>query len=313
MFYFIFLLFIFLGSNSSLEALTPMTHQTGIQIYSETFGDKSNTAILLNAGAGCQSVSWPKEFCEALAKLGYFVIRYDYRDTGLSTPVDYSKNPYTVLDLAKDALFVLDQHDIQKATFVGLSMGGQLSQIAAGFLPERVSKIILIGTSSDFEPGFKAFEGIYSDKGLSPPSKDYVDQVLFLGKEKDPTLEVKINNYVKVWRLIDGNPQNFDEEFFKKQAEETFARTTLHNAYVNHAHAMKASYTYHKQAPTMIKLPTLIIQGGRDPIFPLDHAQDLHKKIQGSQLIYLQDFGHAISPQHFDKLVTLISNFISKK
>ncbi len=278
-------------------------------LFSETFGDKNNPAVILNMGAGGQGIYWPDEFCKELADRGYFVIRYDYRDTGLSQAFDFDKEPYNVMNLVFDTHYILEKYGVVKAHYVGFSMGGQLSIIAGGFHPRRVKSLVLIGTSTDFKPGFDAFEGKYDDEGLPPPNKEYVDFINSLLAKKDVTEEEKINDDVARWKMLDGSPADFDEEFFRQKAVEKFTRSKLQDSYANHVKAMKLSYEFHSKAVELIKLPTLIIQGANDPVFPLAHGEDLHKKIAKSKLVVLDHFGHAISPRNFDRLINEMDKF----
>ena len=295
----------FIGSAMANQSNT-------INLFSETFGDKKNPAIILNAGAGNQAITWPAEFCNKLATKGYFVIRYDYRDTGLSSETNYELNPYNVMDLANDAIKILDKYHVEKAHFVGFSMGGQLAQFVGAYIPSRALSIILIGTSTDFMPGFNAFENIWPEKGLSAPDRDYIKWQTSEVDFTKQSLDERVNDYIYTWRLLDGNPSNFDEEFFKKQGYEVFTRTTLNTPYISHAKAMKASLELHSKAPMLIKVPTLILQGEKDPVFPLDHGEDLHKKILNSKLVIMKDMGHAISPRNFDSIISNIDSFIKK-
>jgi len=283
-----------------------------ITIFSETFGDKSHPAIILSAGAGNQAIMWPKIFCENLAEKGYFVIRYDHRDTGLSSEVGHEENPYNVMDLANDAVGILDKYNIHKAHFVGFSMGGKISQFAAAYIPSRVSSIVLIGSSTDFTPGFNAFEGISKSDGLSSPDPNYVKWVTRKIDFSKMSLDEKVQEYVSTWKLLDGSHKIFDEEFFKKQGYEAFTRTKLQDSYSKHAPAMKASKELHAKAPALIRVPTLILQGAKDPIFSTDHGKDLNDKIHNSKLIIMKDFGHAISPRNFDSIINNINDFIKK-
>lgn len=281
-----------------------------IFIFSETFGDPYNPAILLNAGAGNQSITWPEKFCKDLSERGYFVIRYDYRDTGLSSQIDYDKHPYTVLDLATDAIKILKKHHIQKATFVGFSMGGQLAQFMGAYFPRYATTLILIGTSTDFKPGFDGMEGKPHTEKLSPPEADYIELATKPRDWSTLTLEEKINQYTLIWKRLDGSPQDFDELFYRQQGREVYERTPLQSPYVAHSKAMKASFDLHQQAPDLIKTPTLIIHGEKDPVFPSDHGEDLKKRIQHSKLLRWDNFAHAISPRNFDRLIEAIDSFI---
>ena len=117
-----------------------------LEIYTESFGTQKKPAILLIAGAMAPARFWTDEFCQQLADAGYCVIRYDHRDMGLSSAVDYTQNPYTVDDLAQDAIAVLDAYNIQKADIIGHSMGSIIAQLMALDYPTRVSRITLISS-----------------------------------------------------------------------------------------------------------------------------------------------------------------------
>jgi len=95
----------------------------GIEIWAEDFGEPRNPAVLLVMGAGGQGILWPDELCAALVAAGHYVIRYDNRDTGQSTCVEFAKAPYTLSDMARDAVGVLDAFGVQRAHVMGASMG----------------------------------------------------------------------------------------------------------------------------------------------------------------------------------------------
>lgn len=308
------LIFAFMGSVAFVQAAH--TNQSELRkikmnLHSEKFGDKKNPAILLNAGAGSQMLFWPDAFCEQLAAKGYFVIRYDYRDTGLSELIDYDKTPYNAMDLAHDAVGILQSYDVNKAHMIGFSMGGQVAQCLAAYLPESVRSLILMATSLDFKPGFDALEGKPIEKGkLSQCDADYVLLVNTAHKQKHLTQQ---QVYLQIWNMLDGSPLQFDESFYADQYNQTQARAGNKSPYINHAKSMKASYEMHAQAPTFIACPTLILHGKKDPVFPLDHAQAMHTAIKNSELILMDDFAHALSPRMFDRLVNEIDTFIKKQ
>lgn len=284
------------------------------KLYNESFGDKTNPAIILNAGAGSQLITWDKAFCQKLAEKGYFVIRYDYRDIGLSDSVKNPANPYNALDLVDDAVGILKKYKIEKAHFVGLSMGGQVSQFAAAYMPEYVRSIILMATSFDFKTGLDAFEGIYNKDRLSPPNAEYTKFILEEYSAPGQTDDMKIENYVKFQRWVDGHSVNFDAGFARNQGVENLARSTKNlDPYSPHSASMRASIELHSKAYQHIKVPALIIHGAKDPIFGLDHAYDMEAKIANSELVILDDFGHTIQPRHFDMMANLIDNFIRKQ
>lgn len=128
----------------------------GINIAFESFGNKNNETVMLIMGTGAQLTGWPEQFCTGLAEKGYHVVRFDNRDVGLSTKLDSlgspswpeifpligtcdtSKLPYTLEDMAEDAIGLMDVLQIDKAHIVGASMGGAIAQLIAIHNQERV-------------------------------------------------------------------------------------------------------------------------------------------------------------------------------
>ena len=138
----------------------------GIEIEYEAAGNKADPALLLVMGLGAQLTIWPDALFEGLAKRGFYVIRFDNRDTGLSTdfgawgaaniPAALQKvmkgekvaAPYYLRDMAADAIGLLDALGIRKAHMVGASMGGMIVQVVAAQYPERTRSMVSIYSSS---------------------------------------------------------------------------------------------------------------------------------------------------------------------
>jgi pimeloyl-ACP methyl ester carboxylesterase len=129
----------------------------GVELEYDTFGDPAAEPLVLIMGLGTQMTAWPVPFCEAVAKAGYHVIRFDNRDCGLSTIVDVpppdfgamlsgdmSGVPYRMPDLAEDLAGLLDALGIASAHIVGLSMGGMIAQQFAIDHAERVRTLCSI-------------------------------------------------------------------------------------------------------------------------------------------------------------------------
>src|SRR5712692_9869467 len=144
----------------------PRANANGIEIEYETFGDRGGSPLLLIMGMGAQLLSWDEEFCAALADRGFFAIRYDNRDAGLSTRMEaagppdvaaaISGNPkpaYRLDDLADDAVGLLDALDIAAAHIVGASMGGYISQLIAINHPRRVISLTSIMSGPGWREG----------------------------------------------------------------------------------------------------------------------------------------------------------------
>jgi pimeloyl-ACP methyl ester carboxylesterase len=138
----------------------------GVDLAYDSFGDERAEAILLIAGLGCQMIRWTIPFCQELAARRYRVIRFDNRDAGYSTHFGHHPTldfgalatalklgqradmPYTLDDMTNDAIGLLDALSIERAHFVGVSMGGMIAQIAASEHPERVFALTSISSSS---------------------------------------------------------------------------------------------------------------------------------------------------------------------
>src|SRR4051794_18249869 len=100
----------------------------GIRMWTEAFGNPRDPTLLLIMGASAQGIQWPEPFIDEFVKRKFHVIRYDNRDTGQSTCFDFAKAPYTLDDLANDAVGVLDAYDVGSAHVAGASMGGMIAQ-----------------------------------------------------------------------------------------------------------------------------------------------------------------------------------------
>ena len=135
----------------------PRVKANGIEIEYEAFGDPAAPPLLLITGLGAQMTSWEDAFCEQLAGRGFEVIRFDNRDSGLSTLMDEAGYPdiaaafsgnaqpaYQLDDLAADAAGLLDALDIDAAHIVGASMGGFIAQLVAINHPDQVLSLTSI-------------------------------------------------------------------------------------------------------------------------------------------------------------------------
>ncbi|MGZ4695162.1 MAG: alpha/beta fold hydrolase, partial [Acidimicrobiales bacterium] len=143
----------------------------GIEIEYETFGEATDPPLLLVMGLGAQMVAWDTELCESLVDRGFFVIRFDNRDVGLSTKIDVGEldvmteimkamsggetaAPYLLADMAGDAVGLLDHLGIDRAHIVGASMGGMIAQSIVIAHPERVLSLTsIMSTTGDPDVG----------------------------------------------------------------------------------------------------------------------------------------------------------------
>lgn len=283
-----------------------------IKLCYETFGNNTDPAIFLLMGNSAQGIMWDDTFCQKLAETRHFIIRFDYRDTGLSSCIDYDKNPYNLTDLTNDILGLMDASGIKKSHFAGLSMGGSIVQLLARYHPSRVLTITLMMTSPDLSVKNNAFRGISTpDSVLSPPSPEFINKVIEINKIPALTKAEKIKQIVENWRLANGTKAPFNEMYWFKLIEKAMERESQNpeakdlkfaNA-GNHAKAQMASSEPNSVFIKNISVPCLIIHGKEDPIFPVNHAQALADAIKNSKLVLIPDMGHALNPDYFDEII----------
>lgn len=276
-----------------------------IKLWYETFGNPKDRPILLIMGAGSQGILWPDDFCRKLANDHFFVIRYDHRDTGLSTCVDYKEHPYTLNDLSNDALQLLDELNIVKAHLVGLSMGGHLVQLIAINHPERLLTATLMMSTPNHMVYMNALAGKDTPTShLSKPKKQLLD---FFSKAPDVTNnKEKIINYsLATWKLLNG-PAEFDKTYWKNLITLHYNRIQNHLAQYNHANACLANPQDRTLLLKKVSAPTLVIHGSDDPALPIDHGKALAAAIPNAKLLIIKNMGHALNPQFHDEIIKSI-------
>ena len=271
----------------------PTANANGIQFEYETFGDPSSPALLLIIGLGGQLIYWQEEFCQQIADSGYYVIRYDNRDVGLSTKFEglNSKEimekvmalfsgqnvsvPYTMEDMANDAVGLLDTLGIDKAHICGMSMGGYIAQTFAINNPYRTLTLTSIystpGNRSDF-----------------PPTQEVMEAMM----EPMPTgREAYIEYMLKFFRLTYGTGLPFDEEFYKTLSIKAYERGVYPEGT---GRQYLAILTQKVRTDDLRKLsvPSLIVHGDADPLVPIAGGKATADAIPGAEFMVVKGMGH---------------------
>ncbi len=301
--------------STSLSANSEQIAQSnGIEICYETFGSQEDPALLLIIGACSQGVLWPVELCEQFANLEFYVIRYDHRDIGLSTSFDFEKNPYDVLDLAKDGVGLLDFLQIDQAHLFGLSMGGPIAELIAANFPERVLTMSLIATSPDFRPMNLALAGLPPEENvLSRPKDNYLESMnLFLGSPPKNE-EEKLKQRVALWQILNGSIVPLEEKSQRTIHQQFLSRQKNAEGPANHVRCCARSETLIQRVPYQVNIPTLVMHGSEDPIFGPDHGFALANIIPGSKFIFIEGMGHVPNPHFFDLIVTEVAALAQKE
>ena len=282
----------------------------GLELYYETFGNAENPAVLLTMGLDAQCIMYGQDFIMPLVEAGFWVIRYDNRDIGGSTWLNDTwrrNNPYTLHDMAKDAVGLLDFLNIEKAHLIGVSMGGMISQQLTLTYPARVMSLTSI-MSSGFSLNPSA---VRSNK-----NKILLRLLPFLlkriyVKNKLTNHEVSVENYVKTYRRLAGTRFPFNESHFRAVFTEGIEKRKGQNPRARYQQycAIAASGSRLKELP-QIKIPTLIIHGTADPLVPAIHAQIYAPLIPNAKMRWIEGMGHempkAALPEILPEIIALL-------
>ena len=279
----------------------------GVELFCETFGAPEAPPVLLLMGNSAPGIVWPDAFCRDLAGRGRYVIRFDQRDTGWSTALDFDVAPYTLDDLARDALGVLDALGIPRAHLVGLSQGGELAYRLALAAPDRVLSVTALMSSPNLGPKNAAFAGAPPTPGALPaPTAEYVAAVVALNASPPATADETAVRFVDNFRLAAGTASPFDEAAWHTLGQRVAARSVRPDGrptavanHSNHRRAQMATPPLAAADLARLAVPVLVLHGGGDPIFPPAHARYAAATIPGARLVLLDAMGHALDPAFF--------------
>lgn len=281
----------------------------GITLEAETFGDTTHPAIILIMGLGCQLVVWPIALCESLAAAGFYVVRFDNRDIGLSEKIKGARDPqffmnilrskiglkvqapYKLGDMAKDTLGLMDALGIQRAHIVGLSMGGMIAQTLALDHAERCLSLTSIMSSS-------------SNPRL--PSASLKVQKRLVRRPKSRARDALIDHGAETWMVLASPHAIPSEEERRLLATLSVDRSVYPRGYIHQLLAILASGSRHKRLPE-IKLPTLVIHGEDDPLVPVAAGHEQARLIHGAKLEVLKHMGHDLPTPLLPRIAALIT------
>lgn len=267
----------------------------GIQIEYETFGDPSSPSLLLIAGLNLQLIHWHKEFCVKLSKQGYHVIRYDNRDSGLSTKITeltmaeamtkvgnlfMGKQvpvPYSIEDMANDAVALLDFLNIDQAHICGISMGGFIAQTIAINNPHRILSLV----------------SIYSSPGNRKEFMPTQEVMQFMMTPTPADRDGFIEHSIKYLKLISGTGIPFDEEFFRNLVAQSYDRILYPEGMLRQYLAILTQKDRTSDLGK-VKIPTLVIHGDEDPMIPLAAGDATAEAIPNAELNIIKGMGHAL-------------------
>jgi pimeloyl-ACP methyl ester carboxylesterase len=258
-----------------------MIETNGAELCTESFGRPSDPPVLLIMGIGASMLWWEEGFCRLLAAEGRFVIRYDHRDTGRSTTGEAGSPGYTSADLIADAVGVLDAYRLPAAHVVGVSAGGAFAQLLALAHPDRILSLVLISTSPA-TPG---------ERELPPAAERYRQFVASAQVDWSDAGSV-VEYLVGYARILAGGVRPFDEAATRELVRRDVERA--HDIAASENHGLAAEGELPREPLSSLAVPTFVIHGTADPMFPPAHGEALAREIPGAELLVLEGAGHGV-------------------
>lgn len=279
-----------------------------LTIAYESFGSEEDEVILLIPGLGAQLTMWPVELCEELAERGYRVIRFDNRDNGLSTHLDSLGRPdwqaigeaagtgaslplpYSLKDMADDAVGLLDALNIEKAHIAGASMGGGIAQLVAIHYPDRVLSL----TSLLSDTGNPDMPGPSEEAMALPPAPP-------AGSD----MEEIIKRELAVRKIIGSPGFSTDEEQLRERVRSDVERSYNPMGVERQAAAVMFAGDRREELRNL-DIPAVVLHGDADILVPVENGKDTVENIPGAELRIIEGLGHDLPTEIINEFADAI-------
>jgi len=287
----------------------PQVEANGISLEVETMGSSENPAVLLVMGLGAQMTAWPENYCKQLSERGYFVIRFDNRDVGLSTWFDDAgepnmnrtylsalfgrkiKAPYSLSDMADDAVGVLDSLGVEKAHLMGASMGGMIVQRFALNHPERVISLCSIMSTPRF---------------IRPEYQLTVE----LMEPDSGTRDGRIESGLKAAGLLHGEKFPLPENL-RELVAASIDRAWHPSGTTRQLTAILSDGDRRPELRTL-SIPTTVIHGTDDRLVPPKAGKETAEAIKGSRLVEIEGMGHSMPEETWPEIFQVFDELVER-
>ena len=276
-----------------------------IDIAYEESGPADGKAVILIRGQGTQLIHWPEEFYKPFAEAGYRTVRFDNRDTGLSSKFDSISGealvqmweraisgkafqpPYVLDDMVKDVIGLMDALHIDRAHIVGISMGGVIAQLIAAHHGDRVLSLTsVMSASRSIDPA------LIADLWTAPKPRDEA-----------------IQEWVDYMHTYGSKAMLADDEYYRDQAATAYDRGYSPDGANRQILAICAMTNLSELART-ITVPTLVVHGAGDLLVPPEAGRETAQLIPDAKFELIEGMGHDIPPALGNTLSTIIIDHI---
>jgi pimeloyl-ACP methyl ester carboxylesterase len=264
-----------------------------VELHVETFGDPTDPTLVLVNGLGSQCTNFAVPLCERFVATGVQVVRFDNRDTGLSTKLEGVE--YTLADMAGDVVAVLDAIGVERAHVLGTSMGGMIVQRLAIDHPERLLSMTSV-MSRTGEPGY----------GDSSP-----EALAVLMRPPATTRDEHIEAHVAAIAVYGSDPAWIDEADTRARAAAAYDRCFHPAGIARQMHAIAADGSRDAELRSLA-VPTLVIHGTRDTLIAPSGGRHTADVVPGARYVEIEGMGHDYPPVVVDRWVEEWSRFVAE-
>jgi pimeloyl-ACP methyl ester carboxylesterase len=281
-----------------------------IELEYDTFGSPSDPTLLLVMGYTAQMVAWDDDLCKMFADRGLYVVRFDNRDCGLSTKLDgvavdvdaviratmlegpVPPVPYTLSDMAADAVGLLDHLGVQRVHVLGASMGGMIAQVMAVEHPTRVRSLVsVMSMPGDPEYGQATPEALAALLSVPPADREgYIA-------------------HSPVYQAFQSRRYRSDEQS-RANAARDYDRAYYPEGGPRQLAAIYASGR-RSDALRRLRVPTLVIHGTDDTLITPGGGERTAELIPGARLVMIEDMGHDLPKPLWETFVGTVAEFVA--
>lgn len=267
-----------------------------IELEYDTAGSPDDPAVVCISGLGAQLITFHEDFVGALVERGYFVIRHDNRDVGLSSKIEDGTS-YALADMADDTAGLLDHLGVAAAHVVGVSMGGMIAQTLAIRHPDRVHTLTSIMSTT-------------GQPGVGGATEEAMARLIV---RPGTTRDERVASSIETSRVIWGDTPEFpfDEELARWRAETSVDRAYYPEGTGRQMLAIRSSGDRTEEL-RKLSVPTLVIHGTNDPLVQPSGGEATAAAVPGAELLLIEGMGHGVARPAIPRIVDAIDRLAAR-